>query len=293
MCNSQNNSPARWSVRRPVATALILCLPVLAAAQEFEAATIKPSAPYGPQTRFGVSGGAGTITWSTTSLGILVSTAFEVPPDRIANLQTLPRTAYDVVAKLPAGTTKEQIPGMLRRFLETQFHMTTHSEMRDGPVWLMTVAKTGSKLRPAAKSNAAPQDLRTIGALQVDQDMFPVPARGEGATMGFNGGVHLGARDITTAKLADLLSSVTGRPVVDKTGLPGTYDVKLSFTPVAVSNGVAAPPPPGAAASANDLNGTPIIFDALQHDLGLRLYSGRAPVKFIVIDHIDSAPAGN
>ena len=121
--------------------------------------------------------------------------------------------------------------------------------------------------------------------------MFPVPARGEGATLGFNGAVHLGARSITTAKLADLLSSVTGRPVIDKTGLTETYDVKLSFTPVEAVNG--APPPPGATVHPNDLNGPPSIFDALQRDLGLRLDSGKAPVKFIVIDHIDNTPAGN
>jgi uncharacterized protein (TIGR03435 family) len=283
-------------MRDSTAAALLLCLPVLAAAQQFEAATIKPSAPYSPQTRFGVSGGPGTnspgmITWSTTSLGILAGAAFEVPPDRIANLQTLPRAAYDVVAKLPAGTTKEQVPGMLRKLLEAQFHMKSHSEMRDGPVWLMTVAKTGAKLRPAVESDPSPQDLRTMGAIQVDRNMFPVPPRGEGATMGFNGAVRLAARSISTAKLGDLLSAVTGRPVIDKTGLTGTYDVKLSF--VAVNNGAAAPPPPGASVSANDPNGPPMIFDVLQHDLGLRLDSGKAPVKFIVIDHLDNTPAGN
>ncbi len=297
MRNSQNNLRTRWTRRLPVA-ALVLCLPVLAAAQQFEAATIKPSAPYGPQTRFGVSGGPGTnspgvITWSTTSLAILVSTALEVPPGRIANPQILPAAAFDVVAKLPVGTTKEQIPGMLRKFLEAQFHMKSHPEMRDGAVWLMTVAKTGPKLHPASESDVSPQDLRTIGAVQVDKDMFPVPPRGEGATLGFNGAVRLGARGITAAKLADLLSAVTGRPVIDQTGLNGTYDVKLSFTPAPVNNRVAAPPPPGAAASANDLNGAPMIFDALRHDLGLRLDSGKAPVKFIVIDRIDNTPAGN
>lgn len=295
MGGNKTDSP-KW--RLPVTAALLLCLPVLATAQEFEAATIKPSAPYGPQTRFGVSGGPGTnspgmITWSTTSLGTLVTTAFAVSPDRISNLQTLPHAAYDVVAKLPAGTTKVQIPGMLRKFLEAQFHMTSHPEMRDGLVWLMTVAKTGSKLHPAVESDPSPQDLRTIGAVQVDQDMFPVPARGEGTTMGFNGAVHLAARDITTAKLADLLSAVAGRPVIDKTNLTGTYDLQLSFTPVTAANRSPAPPPPGAAGSTNNLNSPPMIFDALQRDLGLRLDSAKAPVRFIVIDHIDSAPAGN
>ena len=295
MGGNKTDSP-KW--RLPVAAALLLCLPVLATAQEFEAATIKPSAPYSPQTRFGVSGGPGTnspgmITWSTTSPGTLVATAFAVPPDRIANLQTLPHAAYDVVAKLPPGTTKEQIPGMLRKFLEAQFHMTSHPEMRDGPVWLMIVAKTGSKLRPAAESDPPPEDLRTFGGVQMDQDMFPVPARGEGATLGFNGAVRLAARGINTAKLADLLAAVTGRPVIDKTNLTGTYDIKFSFTPVAVNSALTAPPPPGATGSTNNLNSPPMIFDAMQRDLGLRLDSAKAPVRFIVIDHIDTTPAGN
>jgi uncharacterized protein (TIGR03435 family) len=281
----------------PAVAALVLCVPLLAAAQEFEAATIKPS---GPQTGFGVHGGPGTgdpgmMTWSNTWLGTLVATAFDVPPDRIANPGILARAPFDVVAKLPAGAMKEQVPVMLRKLLEARFHMTAHTEMRDSAVWVMTAAKSGPKLKPAGQSDPSPNDLRSIGAaFQVDKEMFPVPARGEGATIGLNGATHLAARAITTAKLADLLSADAGRPIVDKTGLTGTYDVRLSFMPAPKPN--AAPPPPGgpgAPAQADNLNGPPTIFDALRHDLGLRLDSGKGPVKFIVIDRMDSAPVGN
>ena len=135
-----------------------------------------------------------------------------------------------------------------------------------------------------------------MGALQVDKDLFPVVTPGNGATLTLAGSVHLTARAVTTSKLADLLTGEAGRSVVDRTGLTGVYDVRLNFSPVRGAN--SAPPPPaptgvngGAPAPPSD--GPPSIFTALQQELGLRLDSGKAPVKFVVIDHIDKVPVPN
>ena len=285
------------------AAALAACLPFAALAQEFEVVSVKSSGPVGPGMRFGVSGGPGTdspgtMTWSATSLQTLLVTAYEVRPDQIANPEILSRAAFDIIAKLPSGATKQQIPGMLRKVLEERFHLATHFESRDGAVYLMSLAKSGSKLK-TTDENAKPPESRTLGALQADKDFFPVVSPGNGATLGFAGSVHLTARAVTTSKLADLLTSGAGRPVVDKTGLSGVYDVRLSFVPVQTTNSVPPPPPPPGgggetpSGSPTQTDGPPSIFTALQKELGLRLDPGKAPIKFVLIDHVDKVPVPN
>jgi uncharacterized protein (TIGR03435 family) len=283
--------------------ALAVLLPLAAMAQEFEVVSVKPSASSGAAMRFGVSGGPGTdspgtITWSSLSLEQLLPTAYAVRRDQIANPETLGRAAFDIVAKLPPGATREQIPAMLRKVLEERFHLAIHFESRDGAVYLMSVAKSGAKLK-TTDQNATPPESRTMGALQVDKDFFPVVTPGDGATLNFAGSIHLTARAVTTSKLADLLTPGAGRPVVDKTGLTGLYDVRLSFLPVQSANGMPPPPAPmGPAGETSSVSpartdGPPSIFTALQQELGLRLDTGKASVKFVVIDHVDKTPVPN
>jgi uncharacterized protein (TIGR03435 family) len=81
----------------------------------------------------------------------------------------------------------------------------------------------------------------------------------------------------TMQDLLGPLQAMTGRPVVDRTGLAGAFDFDLQWTsaPVAPAPGAAAPPDDG-----------PSIFVALQEQLGLRLEAGRAPFDVIVVDAI-------
>ena len=85
-------------------------------------------------------------------------------------------------------------------------------------------------------------------------------------------------------RLVDVLSRLTGRTVVDKTGLAGGYDINLEYTP---DQPRALPPPPGAPPLPPiDPNG-PSLFTALQEQRGLKLESQKGPVDIIVIDHIE------
>ena len=85
--------------------------------------------------------------------------------------------------------------------------------------------------------------------------------------------------DFTMASLASLLRSTAGRYVVDKTGLPGNYRVKLE--------GVRFFQGPGLDPTAGAADELPSIFTALQEQLGLKLESSRARVEVLVIDHIE------
>ena len=86
------------------------------------------------------------------------------------------------------------------------------------------------------------------------------------------------AKAVTATVLASLLGPAVRRPVINRTGLPGTYDVELRWTP----SDLAAP-----ARSESALGDTPDIFTAMQEQLGLKLEPSRAPVDILVIDRVE------
>jgi uncharacterized protein (TIGR03435 family) len=97
----------------------------------------------------------------------------------------------------------------------------------------------------------------------------------EGGGIRLNGSVQVGASGKpewpdgwTMSALAGYLADVTGRPVVDRTGLSGKYGIELNF-------------------SRQDGDDRPSILTAVQEQLGLKLEAGRAPVEMLVIDHIE------
>ena len=91
------------------------------------------------------------------------------------------------------------------------------------------------------------------------------------------------AGGVPLAQLTQVLSQVTQRQVVDRTGLEGNFDIDLTFTPDRMPQG---PLPPGVTLPPIDPNG-PSVFTALQEQLGLKLDSERAPVEVLVIDHVE------
>ena len=91
-------------------------------------------------------------------------------------------------------------------------------------------------------------------------------------------------QEISMDLLADRLSRIlqNGRPVIDRTGLKGGYDIKLQFSrelSPSANTGTGMPPPLGPSG--------PSIFEALQQQLGLKLESTKGPVDVLVIDHIE------
>jgi uncharacterized protein (TIGR03435 family) len=92
--------------------------------------------------------------------------------------------------------------------------------------------------------------------------------------------------------LANVLSNILGRPVVDKTGFKGTFDVKLDFSPEETrfgGRGGLGPKPGGPAEAGDADNAPPSIFTAIQDQLGLKLESQKGPGEMLVIDHAEKA----
>jgi uncharacterized protein (TIGR03435 family) len=113
-----------------------------------------------------------------------------------------------------------------------------------------------------------------------------------------NGRMRMQGDAVTMARLTDILGMTLGRPVVDKTGLTGAYDVTCDFSlegmgpgPKGVAAGEAGGNPTEVPRDSNDSG--PTIFTALQEQLGLKLESRKGPVDLLVVDSVEKMPTGN
>ena len=115
---------------------------------------------------------------------------------------------------------------------------------------------------------------------------------------------RLQAKKMGLEGLANMLSNLTGKPVIDQTELKGIYDFNLEYAPDSAEGGPmmlgGGPPPPGAGGGGGDGRGPALpestglnLYAALQKDLGLRLEAKKIPLENVIIDHIDKVPSEN
>ena len=190
---------------------------------------------------------------------------------------------YDTEAKAAAHTDPKQIWLMWQTLLADRFKLRLHREGRELPFYDLTVAKSGPKL-PAAKP---------AGCVSFPPGTPPRPVPGKvdcGYVSGPFGGYQAGLLHIKGSKvhMGDLireLTSVLDRPVLDKTGFIGEFDLDLSFTRDEALRGFPGSGGPG------DPN-LPNIFAALEEQLGLKLVPAKGPVEILVVDHAER-PAAN
>jgi len=167
----------------------------------------------------------------------------------------------------------------LQSLLEARFELQVHRETKEQPVYELSIAKSGSKIK-----------------LSEDQTPYRPPERGAGPPPPMQPGAamprfsmrvgngNLEAVSMDIPNIVQTLSSILRRTVVDKTGLAGLYDVKLTWTPD-VSAGGGPPLPGGNEPPPSDPNG-PSIFTAIQEQLGLKLDSAKGPVEVLMIDSV-------
>ena len=206
--------------------------------------------------------GLGNVPWSTfptsrfighrVTLEILISLAYGVEPKYIqGEPDWLDSQQYSIEAKVEGDQelTYEQMQPLLQHLLEQRFHLTTHRVTKPSSGFALIVAKSGPKLTPA-KEGVTPHAQMLSNGMQ--------------------------AYNVDTGHFAQILSHPAGGPVVDKTGIAGNYDIKLSYAP------------------ANDSNSSlPSLFTALQEQLGLKLESQKVPVDYLIIDHVERTPTEN
>jgi len=269
---------------------------------EFEVASIKPSADFEPRhVRVGLHVDGSLVSGASLSLANLIGLAYRLKNYQISGPEWMASQRFDINAKLPAGGSAKQVPEMLQALLEDRFQMKTHRESRQLPVYALVIGKEGSKLQEAAPDSVKAQ---SNGA---NPPAVNVSATGSRAGISINYGNgsyftfaddRLEGHKLTAPAMADVLSRFSDRPVVDMTGLQGTYDFVLELSPEdyramlirsAVAGGIELSPRAlllAQAASGDSLAG------ALEK-LGLRLESRKAPVEVLVIDEVRKTPSEN
>jgi uncharacterized protein (TIGR03435 family) len=249
-----------------------------AAAPAFEVASVKPAPPPTPGSiNVRTGGDPGMVDYKNVSLRTLIALAYRMKEYQISGPEWIETARFDILAKVPPNAPKGQIPLMLQNLLAERFKLTVHREQKVMPVYAMVVGKNGLKVKPLEGEPEASMS-----------NSFSPKGRA------FSG-------QMTLAGLAAALSQMLDRPVVDLTGIKGTYDIDLEWVPdehessaltkMRIMGGQA-----GGGGEAHgetsDPNGQS-IFGALQEKLGLRLEGRKSPVDILVVDGVERVPTEN
>lgn len=255
MTLARANTDTAWKIPEPPK-------PMAADARAvFEVATIKPSNPAAQGKLMTIKGRQ--VLTINTSLSDLISFAYGLHVRQVVGGPSwMGSDKYDITGQ-PEGQgmpNQNQMREMIRALLEDRFKLTTHRDTRELPAYALVVAPGGPKM---TKNDSNPNGLPGL----LFRGLGVLPATN--ATMGDFAGV--------------MQLAVLDRPVIDKTGLQGRWDFTLTWTPDETQFagfGVRIP-------TSTDPNAPPVLFTAIQEQLGLKLDSVRAPVEVLVIDRVE------
>jgi uncharacterized protein (TIGR03435 family) len=263
--------------RNPAPNSPDIAVKLPSAPEEFEVAEVKPSPP-GTEQR-GNFRAAGLVELRAYTLRELIQAAWELDNDRIAEApKWLDTDRYDMVAKAPPATSGDDLLPMLKSLLIDRFKLATHTADRPVTVYLLTAGKN-PKLKP---SDPSARSECTISRGQTGNGPAAMPLK-----------VYT-CKNTTMARFAELIrpqaAGYIRNPVVDQTGLTGGYDFTLSWTRADVQR--AAQNRKQDDGSAGDPTGAITVFDAVEHQLGLKLEGGKKyPLPMLIIDHAEPVKA--
>jgi uncharacterized protein (TIGR03435 family) len=311
---------------------------VPAGAPEFDVATVKPSPPLdltklradaqaGKTPLFGPHVDAARAQYIYMTLKQLIAIAYHIKDYEVEGPAWLGEDRFDIVATLPAGSTKDDAPAMLKSLLQDRFKIEAHPDTAERKVLALLVGKDGPKLKetpaPTALDMNAPLK---PGEQQMDGPDGPIRVlrNPDGSTtinMGDRGVVtnrfdmqaqalRIESSGVTMPGFAEILTRVLqvgnagGPQVVDKTELKGYYVVETEISladlvaatrrfagqaPTAASGGAASA---SGAPTASDPTGGQTVFASVEK-LGLKLEDRKAQVTELHIDHAERTPAAN
>jgi uncharacterized protein (TIGR03435 family) len=215
----------------------------------YEVASVRPSQTDAPDGEIDPLPNGIGYNVEAIPVTIMLSVMYRVPLRQIVGGPSwLSSERFDVQVRADHSYSIDDLHIMFQNLLADRFHLKLHKEIREGPVYTLSIAKSGLKMNPVAAGknrtapiSDAPNYLCYWLGLKLQYDQ---------------------------------------RPVVDKTGLTGTYDFKLSFRPQ-------LPPDASQENQSPELENLPSIFEAVKDQLGLELTRQKGPVEALVIDHVE------
>ena len=280
---------------------IVLVVCSLGQAQEFDAVAIKGAPPQNGHFRAPAAstGGPGTedpalFRCSNCTVAFLISKAFGLERYQFPGQSGLSETAYEVSARIPLGTEKEQFQVMLQNLLKERFHLAYHFEKKQLQGYELVVGKNGPKLKESAATSAVKEE-----------GWHGSGAAGHSGTMSRAWQGKYNADHKTMQELAQMISTQLAKPVDDHTGLTGKYDIALNWN----DDGAHAASHPGGwsggggdhgggggqgstGASTDSATGATLV-GAVQSQLGLKLEPKKATANVFVVDGVDKSPTEN
>ena len=276
----------------------ILCLALVALAQQpvtpsaFDVATIKVNVS-GPGPSIGLMLLPGGRAFAqNVSLRDLIRAAYALEDSQLEGVSGAMRsTRFDLEARIGADATIDVARTMTRRLLAERFRLVTHTETRQLPIYELVLARADRALGRGLRASG-----KECAPVTLPAGMPPAPPPPAGAGLSIMPGGfqcpsgllpgHVSLRGLDMTAFASLLwRRLVQRPVFNRTGLSGPFDMDLTYLPELESiNGRPASENPSLPAQ---ILGAPSIFTALQEQLGLKLESARGPVDVLVVDRAE------
>ena len=241
----------------------------------FEVASVKPikSEAHGATWMHEFSNGRVSVEATTYSL---IQGAFGVRNDQmVGGPGWIFNEYYSVIAKAERPVGASEMWPMMAPLLEDRFHLKVHREKRQVPVYKLSVASGGLKLREGAcvsweeRTHAPPPARGATFALPCGRLIAYLIERGTGEEV-------VGGK-ISMPSLAEFLTRHLGHPVMDETGYKGTFDIDVKVSSDDMLRRVSSDPDP---------SGFPTVSGAMR-ELGIKLELVKGPVEMLVIDSID------
>jgi uncharacterized protein (TIGR03435 family) len=307
----------------------------------FEVATVKPAPPMdmvkvaaalqaGGKMPIGANVDNARAEYQYLDLRTLISYAYGMKPYQIAGPDWMATTRFDIVAKMPEGSKKEDAPKMLQTLLEERFKLTTHRASVEHPVLALVTGKGAPKLKASDGTPTAIDETTPLkpGESRMDGPNGPVRVKIDVTTgssdidMGLQGKMsyrlnpatqtlHIEFSMTTMTGFADMITQLFqqiggtgGRQIIDMTGIKGNYDASIDLSLmeiIAMARAAGADIPVGpqggggggsVPAASDPGGGGTSLTDAVQA-MGLKLESRKAMVDQLIIDHIENTPTEN
>lgn len=269
-----------------------------AATSKFEVASIKPCASGGPMINNLRGGTPGRVMLACMSLRALITNSYvfyangrwNPPGPRIVPIEKRPAWAdsdrYTIEAKAEGTPNPGTMLGpMMQALLEDRFHLKLHTEFEEIPVYVLTVANGGPKLQRSREGSCQPM-------LSDQPPSLPTPGKTPLPICGRSQNVN-GEFRLNGATMADVAASLSSdREVIDRTGIAGTFDIRVALTQefVEMLTPHSPPPPPGGPGTPTNSPSSNDVFymnQAIAQKLGLKLEAAKGPGRILVIDHVE------
>lgn len=289
------------TARLCLASILISIAPAAAHEQQFEVASIRPSAPPAAgQVKVGMRTDGAQVHYTYLSMREYIRLAYQIKDYQLSGPDWLASAHFDIVAKLPPESTQAQIRKMLQALLVERFKLTFHSATKDFSVYALVPAKGGIKMKesPLDPEVENPDGSKAATNVTASAGVGPTSVSlGRGASFTY-GNNRLEGRKMSMFQITEVLARFLDRPVVDMTESNATYDFTMEMSPEdyrvmlirnAIANGMT--PPPQAMKLLDEATDSSLF--AAVAAVGLKLEPRKAPLDLMVVDHIEKLPTEN